>query len=456
MKQASAIIALAAAISVAGRAAALDVVVLQTGKELRGEVLGRTTAEVRLNLLPGQVTLPAATVREIRTEDNPRWYLERIRGRNPIAAAAILDSAVRSGCASSEIRAKFVQSSVKSAEKLLVEELPALSARCCRQALALQPDDAGAKLLLNRAEAALRRTESEAAALQTELKRNPANDYAAFLLGEAWRKLGRTDQAFAQYRRIIAGKLPFDGGPGQIDELRQLIRSHLQVDDAPAADKPAAPLPEETRKVSLPGIEIVFHDPALRQTLAEEVPASYNRVAEQLGMKAAPNCTIRILRTRAEFVAATGNEHGDGFTSGSTVWTHHGAPGLLDNVIPHELAHVILGASFGRLPAWLSEGLAVRQETSAGVYWGILRAGRRLPLRELLADVSRPGKEENNRFYASAYSFVDMLVEDGGMERIGRLIAALKSSPAEQALRTVYEARNLGELEERWAQYLQN
>ena len=85
-------------------AQARDVVVLKTGGELRGEIIGRSNGAVRLDLLPGQTTLLAEDIKEIKREDNPQWYLERIKGRAAITAMGILDSALRSGCLSEPCR----------------------------------------------------------------------------------------------------------------------------------------------------------------------------------------------------------------------------------------------------------------------------------------------------------------------------------------------------------------
>lgn len=438
------------------QAEALDVVVLKSGTEMRGEIVARTDAALRIDLLPGEISLPLGDVREVKAEDNPAWYLNRVKGREPAVAVAILDSALRSGCSAAELRSKYVQCSAKAAEKLLADDQPAAAAELCGRALLVQPDSPALANLQRKAESSVRRADAEVKALKAELARNPGNDYARFLLGETLRKLGRADDAWAEYQTIIAGKIDFPGGKAKVDELRRFIRDNLKIDD-PAAETAAAqalPMAEQAGAASV--FRISFYDPSLGAQLAENLPAIHEQVAKDLQcppLKA--QCTVRVLRTRGDFIEQTGNAFGDGFSSGDCVWTYHGARGILDNVIPHELAHVILGRAFGELPTWLGEGLAIRQEARAGTYWDVLRDGGALTVPSLLARRRSASKQENDRFYASAYGFVDLLAGDGGMPKIHQLIAALKTQPPEAAFQTVYGIRSLEELQERWRKHLQ-
>ena len=452
-------LAAAATAVLAGSAPALDVVVLNSGNEMRGEIIAKTDTAVRLNLLPGEISLSASQIKQIRTEENPGWYLDRVRGRDPVAAAAILDSALRAGNATKDVQNKYVQCAIKAAEKLLADELPSAAADLCRRASLLRMQEGSAPLaaLLQKAEAAEGRAEAEAKALLAELARNPENDFARFTLGEMYRKLGRTGDAYAEYRKIVDGKVAFDGGKEKIDELRAFVKQNLKMEE-PAPDAPApVNLLQKPQVAAVPGFELVAYDPALLKQLAEEAPAIAKRVAKDLGCPPPKACKIHVLRTKADFVAQTGNAFGAGYSSGDSVWTYHGAAGILESIIPHELAHVITGQAFGGdLPAWLGEGLAIRQEAAAGTYWQVIREGRRMKLAELFAHRGSSSKEENDRFYASAYAFVDMLFADGGAEKLQRLAKALNASPAESAVREVYGIGSLRELEDRWMKHLQN
>jgi hypothetical protein len=437
-------------------ARALDVIALEAGGELRGEIITRTDAAVRLDLLPGEISLSTDNIREIRKEENPQWYLKRIRGRHPATAATILDSALRAGCSDKAIQDKYVELCVSAARGLHADGSPARAAELLRRALVIRPADPRATALLKKAEASERRALAELRALRSELTSRPDNDYARFMLGEIYRKLGRDKDAFAQYKRIVDGRVPFDGGIDKIDELRSFIRANLRIEDAAPVEDAAPAQLGAMQKAELPGLDIHFHDARLGRRLVDELPAIRERLAARLGCEAAGPFVIRVLRNRDEFVAATGNRFGDGHSSGKCVWTYHGAPGILANIVPHELAHVMLAKAAGRMPRWLDEGLAVRQEAAAGAYWQILRDGGRMPLRQLLAaDFRADTKGENDRLYASAYSLVDMLIQNGGMERIRRLITALKTLSAEKAFADVYEMQSLRELEDRWAAHLE-
>lgn len=434
---------------------ALDVVVLRTGGELRGEIMGKADGRVRLDLMPGEISLREDEIEEIRKEESPEWYLKRIRGRDPATAVAILDSALRSGCSDKAIHGKYVELCVSAARNLLAEGSPAHAAETLGRALVIRPENDDAAALLDKARAAERRALAELRALRSELESRPDNDYARFMLGETYRKLGRDKDAFAEYKKIVAGRVPFEGGIEKLDELRSFIAANLEIEDAPPAKPPPAQL-GKMQKAELPGFEVYFHDPLLGSQLIEKLPAIRKRLAADLECEAAGHLIIRVLRNREEFVAATGNKFGDGYSSSKCVWTYHGASGILANVIPHELAHVMLSREADKMPRWLDEGLAVRQEAAAGAYWQILRDGGRVAVRQLLADdFNAETKDENDRLYASAYGLVDMLVQDGGMKKIRRLIKALKTLSVERAFRDVYGTRSLRELEDKWASYLE-
>jgi len=440
----------------AEHAAAVDVVVLHSGRELRGEVLSRTEASIRLGLLPGEISLPVADVKEIRTENDTGWYLRRISGRDARVAVDILDSAFRAGISSREVVANYIQSAAKAADEYIADDQPAKAAELCRRAMLLQADAPPLAGLLARAETAERKAAAEAKAMLVRLKNQPDDDYSRFVLGESLRKLGRLDEAFAEYARIVEGKAAFDGGIEKLEELRKFIRANLVVGGHPAPDAAAAPPAGPARTVSAGPLEItVCHDDTGRAIVAQ-APDIYARVAQDLGCKDTGPCRLIVLPSRDEFLAATGNRFGDGFAKGDCVWTYHASPAILDNVLAHEFAHVIARRAFGRLPLWLDEGLATRQESAAGAYWLAMRDGGSLSVKELLSFGGAADKASNNLFYASAYGFVDMLIQDGGMKKIRRLIEALGELPPDAAFRKVYGTQSLQELEDRWTTHLQN
>jgi len=452
-----AFLATALLLSAPRQAGALDVVVLKSGTQMRGEIVSKTDSVLRIDLLPGEISLPLGDVRETRTEDDPAWYLNRVKGREPAVAVAILDSALRGGCSSAEVRLKYVQCAAKAAEKLLADDQPAAAAELCGRVLLVQQDSPALATLQRKAEALLRRAEAEVKALKAELGRNPENDYARFMLAETWRRLGRADDAWAEYQAIIAGKIDFPGGMAKVDELSRIIRENLKFDDQAAETAAAEALPEASQSATASGFRISFHDPHLGRQLAESLPAIHEQAAKDLQCPPLKEqCTVCVLRTRRDFIEKTGNAFGDGFSSGDCVWTYHGARGILNNVIPHELAHVIMGRAFGKLPPWLDEGLAIRQEASAGTYWDMLRDGQALGVQSLLAHRKSTSKQENDRFYASAYGFVDLLMGDGGMPKIHQLIAALKTQSPEKAFQSIYGVRSLEDLQERWRKHLQD
>jgi hypothetical protein len=435
-------------------ALALDVVVLKSGGELRGELTEATAEALHLDLLPGSVTIPFKKVAAIKQEQNADWYVQRAEGRPPAQRVLILGSAIRSGCADKAVQKKFAESCSRAAENMLEQKLFDRARRICRRGLKAAEDER-LNELLHKADAGAQRAAAEIKALKLELKRRPDNDYARFLLGERYRSLGRKKKAFDQYRTVVAGTGAFDGGIAKMEELRAFIAKNLQIEDAPAVDNEPSPPPGELQEVEAAGFVIRCYSENLARRLASELPGIRKQVAQNLGIKTGKGCTVRVLPSRQAFVKKTGNRYGDGYTASGCIWTWHGAGAIVENIVPHEMAHVIIRRAAGKLPRWLDEGLAVRQEASAGAYWQVLRQDEPLPVNELLNNRFQPkSKSDNDRFYASAYALVDMLIQRGGMKGIWQLVDKLEGRSPEEALRAVYGIRSLRELEKLWQTHL--
>jgi len=442
---------------VRSNATALDVVVLKSGAELRGEVTGQNDSEIRLDLLPGAISLQAANVSEIRHENDPDWYINRIRGRDYRQAVHILESAMRAGITSPLIRNAYLKPAIGAAREHLENKRYVEASELCRRAIDRHPDSTELAELLQRALTAIARTEAEIQALNLELQRNPQNDYARLLLGRALRSIGRVDEAFAQYRLVVKGKIEREYDQTEIDELERFIAENIRMQDVQEAALDAAgpELPIETVTLSADGFSITVHDRETGLTLAQALPEILQRVANNLSLAADFRCNVIVVRDRQAFVDTTGHIFGEGYALGDTIWTWHGAPGMLENVLPHELAHVLLHHTYGSIPEWLDEGLAVRQEETSGAYWHVLKTSAPLPLRRLLNErAPAESKAQNTLFYASAFSFTDMLIEKNGMQGIHRFIRSLKGNGIEHALREVYGAASISDLQKQWKEHL--
>jgi hypothetical protein len=128
------------------------------------------------------------------------------------------------------------------------------------------------------------------------------------------------------------------------------------------------------------------------------------------------------------------------------------APDELDwaaTLLPHELAHlttdfIVFNCHGGRLPTWLSEGLAVVTEgnlehTYQGLILSALEAGDLPPLRTLVYGFS-PYSDEAIRSYGHSGMVVAYLLEQYGPTYMADLLAAIQSGlTADEALLSVYQ-----------------
>lgn len=129
--------------------------------------------------------------------------------------------------------------------------------------------------------------------------------------------------------------------------------------------------------------------------------------------------------------------------------------------LPHELTHVVLADRFPvrRIPAWADEGLAMLAESPEKLQarlhelHGLMRSGRRLGLRELLALEQGPTAEGRAVFYGQSVTFTAMLLERGTPEQLVRFIELGQRDGYDKALRDVYSLESWTDLEANWRNY---
>ena len=131
-------------------------------------------------------------------------------------------------------------------------------------------------------------------------------------------------------------------------------------------------------------------------------------------------------------------------------------------LIPHELTHLlfyeVMGSSYGRLPPWLNEGLAVVSEQSldpddALVLDQAFQDGQLISLDLLCYNFFR--EDDRVRLaYAQSASVVRFIQENYGYSAIGRLVAAYRDGLSCQAGVRRALGISLGSLESQWQESL--
>jgi hypothetical protein len=182
---------------------------------------------------------------------------------------------------------------------------------------------------------------------------------------------------------------------------------------------------------------------------------------------------IYIYDTPHQYAKATGKPSwtsGYGEFKTRTIYSHKNVEHLIDAVIPHELTHLVF-ADFmdfsNNYPKWLSEGLAMYEETKyckayIDNYKNILeqmKKGKYFSLDELTKiDISKEKRIEVVHFwYVQSMSVVTYLIDVYGRGRLYTFCKNLREGMnLEEALEDAYSPhiKSLPELTGRWLNYI--
>lgn len=148
--------------------------------------------------------------------------------------------------------------------------------------------------------------------------------------------------------------------------------------------------------------------------------------------------------------------------------TYYQAKNFFDNVLPHEMAHIIFREFVGfynpAIPLWLEEGIASFQEeakrsVSRRILFQAMQDKGFMNLKELnnFNPDSRANAELVNLFYAEAMSIVDFLIKEFGQDSFlgfSRILRDKKNFT--EAMIRVYQFKDIEELDMAWQNYLRN
>jgi len=145
--------------------------------------------------------------------------------------------------------------------------------------------------------------------------------------------------------------------------------------------------------------------------------------------------------------------------------TYPDAPELFENVLVHELTHIIFREYVGfgpNVPLWLDEGVATFMEKKRKVYL-LKRQLRQLnktnslsSLKELtgINKVTTFSQEKAGAFYIQSFSLIYFLIEKFGKDYFAKFCYALKQGRSlEKCLSFAYGIKTLDDLESKWQSY---
>lgn len=208
--------------------------------------------------------------------------------------------------------------------------------------------------------------------------------------------------------------------------------------------------------------------------LAQAAENCYNSITEELGFNRFDFWTwdrrarIYIFDNQQDYQKDTGAASwsaGQAIAANKLIKTFVTAPGFLNNVLPHELAHIIFREMVGfynpAVPLWLEEGVATYQGENISLVKAKLADKIRTGDFIALSDLNRygiPQKEDKARvelFYVESYSLVKYLISEYGRERFVFFCQSLRDSGnLGGALSKAYSFSSLAAFEEGWKAYI--
>ncbi len=128
---------------------------------------------------------------------------------------------------------------------------------------------------------------------------------------------------------------------------------------------------------------------------------------------------------------------------------------LLDAVIPHEVAHIVVGSHFphGYVPRWADEGIAMlsepphrqREYLLQFAKWNQKPGARNC--RQIMSESEYLHARAAEEFYARSFHLAFYLVNRKGRESLIRYLETAMQSDVATALHSVYEISNFDELD---------
>ncbi len=141
-----------------------------------------------------------------------------------------------------------------------------------------------------------------------------------------------------------------------------------------------------------------------------------------------------------------------------------GAKGVENQILPHELSHLILREYFGEanIPLWLNEGMAQYEEEGRGykkLVMNIVRDNIFLALTDLFKMKSLPpSRAEIALFYVQSASVIDYMRTQLLQTQFSQFLRQLKGGiPTDEALKEVYQWKfpnGVKDFEKRWLEYV--
>ena len=293
-------------------------------------------------------------------------------------------------------------------------------------------------------------------------RKNPHLHYA---LGVCYHELKRYEDAARAYARVIGDEPDLEGLPDSLAPLQLAAKNKAEQDPIMLTFETrhfTTVLPGPPRRLETEHFVIHHHNDRLARLVARGAEYYLKRNYQVFLKRMPPNawskkCDIYIYKTQKQYLAdsrqaewspAMASTRGvNGILIDHHVKTYQTVENLLSSHLSHELTHIIHGAVVnyaGRMPIWLREGIAVRQEPwfkrfrMARAIRDARKDGKTMTLDEIFAQKGYPEESRVKVFYAQAYALVETLERAGTREQFMAYNHLLLQRKPLDALQTVY------------------
>lgn len=199
----------------------------------------------------------------------------------------------------------------------------------------------------------------------------------------------------------------------------------------------------------------------------------YEEITEEFGFRRSEYWTwdnrakIYIFNDHASYVKGTGNPSWSGgvaHTQAKEIYTFAWASNFLDNLLPHELTHVIFREFTDKgayVPPWFNEGIAVYQERDAREEYkktldAMALSNATVPFEQIWG--AGPGNYQvPHFFYAQAASMIDYLLHRHNSDYFLKLVDKLCDRvDFTESFLSVYGYRDLQDFNQSWLSYVKS
>jgi hypothetical protein len=219
---------------------------------------------------------------------------------------------------------------------------------------------------------------------------------------------------------------------------------------------------------------LVYYNKASQDSLdrlTQRAEEYYNEITGELGFTRFNFWTwddrakVYLFDTQEEYMRATGTPDwsaGQTMASSKVIRAFITAPAFLDNILPHEMGHIIFREMVGfnnpAVPLWLDEGVATYQEkqkvSDVKTYLSRqIQKGDFMALNDLQGfDLANSkDKEKVELFYLESYSLLDYLISEFGKDKFVLFCQNLRDyKDLTRALALTYSFAGLEDFESSW------